>query len=259
METVDLDAVEIPKDVLSMIPADRAQRYHMIPLRFEKDTETLVVAMAHPDDLGALEDLRFRHDCDLKVVAADRPAVDAAIRRCYGSNVEQMIDEMIAQCESYRPFTMKAVRCRIRHAYHAMAARVWGVFPSRLSGKAGESHRRWELAVSVPFVKLTNILILMAIQEGASGMVIALSKEGGKVSFRDEKGLREIRSLSPKVARLVMRRLRRMAEMKPHAQEGRFSVLMKEEPFECRVKCETREDGEHLCLQIAKGAAEPPG
>ena len=109
MEEVDLDAVEIPPDVLAMVPADTAQRYHMIPLRFEKETGTLVVAMADPDDLGALGELRFRHGCELKPVGADRAAVDAAVRRLYGSEVEQMIDGWIPVCESYRPFSLPAL------------------------------------------------------------------------------------------------------------------------------------------------------
>ena len=57
IESVNLDEVDIPQDVIDLIPADIARRYEVVPI--QKVGKTLVVAMTDPDNLYAIDDLRF--------------------------------------------------------------------------------------------------------------------------------------------------------------------------------------------------------
>ena len=100
MEALDPGTAEISRDVLDMVPPDMARRYRIVPVRFERETGTLVVAMADPTDLRALDDLRFKHGCKIQPVGADRTSVDAAIDKHYSMLCED-IDRFVTQCEAY--------------------------------------------------------------------------------------------------------------------------------------------------------------
>jgi type IV pilus assembly protein PilB len=52
-----IDKVSIPDDIISLVPPELAEKYSVIPLR--KNGNRLLVAMANPLDLYAIEDLRF--------------------------------------------------------------------------------------------------------------------------------------------------------------------------------------------------------
>ena len=261
VEKVDLNAVEIPPGVLAMVPRGMARRCHIIPVRFEKEAGTLVVAMADPTDLGAIEDLRFKHGCGVRTVGADEGSIDAAIDRYYGrcgiSEVYRLMDACIPACESYRPFGLRVLADKARRAYHALVGRLWSFLPFRDAWMSVEDDRMCALVRQVPFVKLTNVLIIAAIGENASDIVVEISENEGKVSFRKENELREIRSFSPKVARLVMRRLRRMAGMGSRAKEGLIPIVFGDgRTIDYRVTRESCEGGERLCLQLAEDRPE---
>jgi type IV pilus assembly protein PilB len=54
---IRLDKMDIPKEIISLIPSELAESHLVVPI---KETETgLLVAMADPLDLFAVDDLRF--------------------------------------------------------------------------------------------------------------------------------------------------------------------------------------------------------
>ena len=103
-------------------------------------------------------------------------------------------------------------------------------------------------------------VILKAIKERASGIVLELSESEGKLSFRHEKELQEIRPLSPKVARLVMNQLKRMAEMKRDPETGvdtgNIQLNLLGRAFEYRVRSESEGGRERLFAELVAGKGE---
>ena len=253
METLDPRAVEVPQDVLDMVPQAIARKYRIVPVRFERETGTLVVAMADPADLGALDDLRFMLGCKVRPEGADRASVDAAIDKHY-SILHEDIDRFAAECEAYRPFSPRAIFDRMRCTYHVLAARVCDLLSPRAAGQLLEAHWLWAVVRAEPSMKLTNLLILAAIEEDSSGIVLDLTESGGKVSFQGEKKLREVCSFSAKVARCVTRRIRRMAGMastpRSGAEEGSIHLVLRDEAVDCRVNHESGEHGERIDLKL---------
>jgi type IV pilus assembly protein PilB len=251
--TLDPGAVEIPRDVLDMVPPDMARRYRIVPLRFERETGTLVVAMADPTDLRALDDLRFNLDCKVRPEGADRASVDAAIDK-HCSIRHEYIDRFAAECEAYRPFSPRAIFDRMRCACHVLAARVCDRLSPRAPEQPLEAHWLWALVRAEPSVKLTDLLLLAAIEEDSSGIVLDLTESGGTVSFQGEKKLREVCSFSAKVARRVTRRIRRMAGMasapRGGAEEGYIHLVVRDEAVDCRVNHESGEHGERIDLKL---------
>ncbi|MHC4202700.1 MAG: ATPase, T2SS/T4P/T4SS family [Planctomycetota bacterium] len=253
METLDPGAVEVPRDVLDMVPPDMARRYRIVPVGFERETGTLVVAMADPTDLRALDDLRFMLGCEVRPVGANGSSVDAAIDKHY-SILHGDIDRFAADCEAYRPFSLKAILDRTRCAYHVLAARVCDLLSPRAPGQPLEAHWLWALVRAEPSVKLTDLLLVAAIEEDSSGIVLDLSESGGRASFQGEKKLREVCSFSAKVARRVTRRIRRMAGMpstpRRGAEEGSIHLVVRDEAVDCHVNHQSGEHGERIDLKL---------
>jgi len=84
--TVDLDAVKkLPAEVIAMVPVDLAERYSMIPLRFDKSF--LDVAMSDPTNLGILDELRIRTHLNVRPYLVGPRAIDRALGRFYGRGI----------------------------------------------------------------------------------------------------------------------------------------------------------------------------
>ena len=57
MESLDLEELEIPEDVIHILPAETALAYQVMPLQYDPMTNTLTVALKSASNFGALDDL----------------------------------------------------------------------------------------------------------------------------------------------------------------------------------------------------------
>src|SRR3989339_809661 len=69
MEVINLEEMEIAKDIIGKIPASMSRSYKIIPVKFDKNV--LTVAMFNPLNINILDDLRFTLGCAIKDQAAD--------------------------------------------------------------------------------------------------------------------------------------------------------------------------------------------
>ncbi|MHC4249420.1 MAG: GspE/PulE/PilB domain-containing protein [Planctomycetota bacterium] len=81
---VNLDDMDIQPDLILLVPASIAVAYCCVPIRFEKDV--LTVVLAEPVREGVLEDLSFVLKCRVHGAASPRATVQRAIRRWYGKD-----------------------------------------------------------------------------------------------------------------------------------------------------------------------------
>src|SRR5512142_1808264 len=58
MEPVPLDAVDVQDEVVKLLPNQMANTYRVIPIDFDKSSNTLSVVMSSPDNFQATDDLR---------------------------------------------------------------------------------------------------------------------------------------------------------------------------------------------------------
>ena len=76
-ELIELDAGEIPQEILRLIPAGLARLHRALPITASDNT--LTVALVDPLDLRAAEDLRFALGKDVHVVVAPTGQVENRI------------------------------------------------------------------------------------------------------------------------------------------------------------------------------------
>ncbi len=96
MEYVDLRAIRIPQDVISLIPdSTLLKKYTIMPFEFNQEhSGYLRVAMADPMDLVATDDLSIITNLQIEPVVATASDIMAAIDRYYGSAETQAVAEL---------------------------------------------------------------------------------------------------------------------------------------------------------------------
>ncbi len=76
-----IDKASIPNDIITLIPPELAEKHMVIPLK--KDGNQLLVAMANPLDLYALEDLRFYTQLPINRAVVPESDIVASIEKYY--------------------------------------------------------------------------------------------------------------------------------------------------------------------------------
>jgi type IV pilus assembly protein PilB len=78
---LDLFAIDIPREVLDLIPRAIAHEHGVIPV--SRTSRKLVVALADPTDQIALDEVRERTGLEILVTVAAPRAINAALWRYY--------------------------------------------------------------------------------------------------------------------------------------------------------------------------------
>ena len=80
-EFVDLDRIRLDGDIVKLIPDNLAKRYNAIPIDIVGNTMKL--AMAEPDNILSIDDIRLVTDYDIEPFQAEESAIQRAINRYF--------------------------------------------------------------------------------------------------------------------------------------------------------------------------------
>jgi hypothetical protein len=78
---IDLDAYPIERAVLDLLSRDACERHRIIPV--DRTPGGLIVAMADPTDLRAIDDIKFLTGLNVEPALALEQTILRAIERCY--------------------------------------------------------------------------------------------------------------------------------------------------------------------------------
>lgn len=88
VSTERLARARIPQQVLDLLPVQLAERYNLIPVLFDTDTQTLSVVTSEPQNEDNLREVHMLTSVrELRVYVALQPAVHAAIRKHYRGEI----------------------------------------------------------------------------------------------------------------------------------------------------------------------------
>lgn len=88
VSTERLARARIPAEVLELLPVQLAERYNLIPVLFDTDTQTLSVVTSEPQNEDNLREVHMLTSVrELRVYVALQPAVQAAIRKHYRGEI----------------------------------------------------------------------------------------------------------------------------------------------------------------------------
>ena len=223
MELVDLESLEIPDEVIQMVPSELAHEHRIIPIEHEDDV--LTVAMGDPLDLYTVDNLRFLVNCEVKPVLATRTAIEEALAQYYGWK-EDKLDEMIQE------FTNTNIE-----------------FVPTEPEEGGE-----EGSEEAPVIKLVTLIISEAVKQRASDIHIEPMAERMRIRYRIDGRCVEVESPPKRLQPPVISRLKIMSHMdlaeKRRPQDGRIKLNLLGRDIDLRVSALPATRGESLVMRI---------
>src|SRR2546430_694269 len=88
MPAVDLSRFEVDPKIIKLMPPDIAVKHTVLPLK--REGRTLTVAIADPNNVAAIEDIKFVTRCDVFPVIAGEYTLRNAIERYYQQSDAQL-------------------------------------------------------------------------------------------------------------------------------------------------------------------------
>jgi type IV pilus assembly protein PilB len=224
-EFVDLDGVEIPGDVIALVPESVARENAVLPLRMQG--ERLIVAVVDPMNYTVLDKLRFILNKDVDSVMASQEMILAAINRHYGQSETESVDSMLQE------FTETAID-----------------FTETEASVAGEA----EDDDSAPIVRLVNLILSEAVKMRASDIHIEPFEDRVRVRYRIDGVLIERDSPPRRLLGAMVSRCKIMASMdiaeKRRCQDGRIKQRISGKDLDFRVSILPTNHGQAIVLRI---------
>ena len=228
MPAVDLSRFEVDPKILKLIPPDVAQRHTVLPLK--RDGRTLTVAIADPNNVTAIEDLKFVTRCDIFPVIAGEYTLRNAIDRYYTQS-EVQLQSLLRSVEAQEE--LEVVEEQQDQQENISAA---------------------DLADDAPVVKLINGLLTDAVRRGASDIHIEPFEHELRVRYRVDGALHEVMRPPVKMRAALTSRVKIMANLniaeRRVPQDGRIKLKMGARVIDFRVSTLPVLYGEKIVLRI---------
>lgn len=104
--SIDLELYDIPSNVLALVPAELARTARVLP--FGKSGRFLDVAMADPQNLGVIDELRIRTQLNIRPHLCGPKQVERNIARYYGDGLPGSISIPFDQPDTIEPVALSA-------------------------------------------------------------------------------------------------------------------------------------------------------
>jgi general secretion pathway protein E len=217
---IDLKKYRVEPRALRLIPEATARRCNLMPLRIEGDT--LVVAMADPDDLYAIEDIRALSRMEIKVLRAALMDIRGAINLQYraASEIEREIGRIPTVSDEVRPEE------RITSDHVAQAA----------------------------VVRTVDLLVTQAVRDRASDVHIEPQQDHSRIRYRIDGILHDSLTLPLSVHRRLVSRVKVLAKIdiaeRRRPQDGQFTLEVDDREIDVRVATAPTPWGEVAVLRV---------
>ena len=220
--SVDLSRVIADVQTIRLVPKEMAKRLLVLPIGLNIETKRLTVAMANPNNLLALDQLRLqtKDQFEIETLLAAESDIVRAIDQYYG--FELSIDGILREIETGE----------IDYASLANA----------------------EAEYSQPVVRLIDALLADAVTRGASDVHFEPEQSFVRIRYRIDGVLRQIRALHKTYWPAMVVRLKVLATMNiaetRSPQDGRISLTLSGRALDFRVSAQPTTWGENIVLRI---------
>ncbi|MCU1692947.1 MAG: type secretion system protein GspE [Frankiales bacterium] len=218
MRFVDLSDYPVDGSAVIKVPDPVCRRHTALPIGYEDGK--LVVAMADPANVFAVDDMRSVSGMDIKPVVATKPDLLAAINRYHRGDAE--LDDLTSAIG--------------------------------INDEDDDLSNVKEIVEDAPIVKFVNLLITQAIQDRASDIHIEPAEKDLRVRFRIDGVLHEVMRSPKTITSGVTSRLKIMADIniaeRRIPQDGRLSVNANGRKIDLRVATLPTVWGEKIVMRI---------
>jgi len=226
MPAVDLSRFEVDPKILKLLPPDIAIKHTVLPLK--REGRTLTIAIADPNNVAAIEDIKFITRCDVFPVIAGEYTLRNAIDRHYQQSDAQL-QSLLRSVEAAEDLEV-------------------------VEESADDDVKAQDLADDAPVVKLINGLLTDAVKRGASDIYIEPFEHEMRVRYRIDGALQEVMKPPIKMRAALTSRVKIMASLniaeRRVPQDGRIKLKMGVRVIDFRVSTLPVLFGEKIVLRI---------
>ncbi len=276
VSAINLADYKIDTSVLKLVPADMAKKYMMMPVA--RVGATLTVAMADPSNVFAVDDIKFMTGYNVEIVIATESALINAITTAYGGKGEGLVAAKQQQQTQQSQASTASTAAEILQAkdytvgedgniedmlgmeegptvdveeFDQVVGRAIGDVEVVEEKEDAEVIRE----IAAPIIKLTNGILLNAINAGASDIQIEPYENSVRVRYRIDGECRVIMNLPAKIKAALTSRIKIMARLdiseRRLPQDGRIKLkLGKKKEVDFRVSTVPCLFGERTNMRI---------
>ncbi|HEY8303476.1 MAG TPA: ATPase, T2SS/T4P/T4SS family [Solirubrobacteraceae bacterium] len=219
LDHLDLDTFPVDMGAANLVVNTAAKRYQAVPVSFV-DKRTLLLAMADPSNVLAVDDVAIMTGYEVRVAVASPDAIGDLISRM----------------------------ARLEDVVSGEAA------PEDSEDSSAEIVNLRETADDAPVVKLVNQIVAQAVERGASDVHLAPDGHEVRVRVRVDGILQDITTVPRRMAAGVVSRVKIMAELdiaeRRLPQDGRVGLTVDGRHVDLRVVTLPSVHGESIVMRI---------
>jgi len=231
--SITLSQLDIDPGILRLVPPQIARKYEVLPVK--RAANTLTLAMADPTNVFALDDVSFMTNLQVLPVVASQAAIRRAIERNYenqGAAITEVLTELAED----------------------QVSNVEVVDDDEDSGGKVDVFELKESADEAPVVKLVNMVLVDAIQKGASDIHWEPYEKVFRIRFRIDGVLHEMLTPPKRLESAIISRLKIMSSLdiaeRRLPQDGRIKLRYHAREIDFRVSVLPTIFGEKAVLRI---------
>jgi type IV pilus assembly protein PilB len=224
--SINLTQFEIDPSVIKLIPHDTAQKYQIIAL--SRSGATLTIAMTDPTNVFAMDDIKFMTGYNVEPVVASESAVSEAIQRYYPSAPKAAA--AAGAGSSGGPSTLEMASKGLEELQASLESSSDVEVLEELEEISAEALAKQ--GEDAPVVRLVNVVLMSAIQKGASDIHIEPYEKELRVRYRVDGILYNIMNPPLKFRDAICSRIKIMSKLdiaeKRLPQDGRIKIRFNE-------------------------------
>ncbi len=220
LDHLDLGVFSVDMGAANLVSTITAKRYQAVPVAFT-DKRTLLVAMADPSNVLAVDDIAIMTGYEVRVAVAPPEDIATLIKR-----LDRLDDVVGASAGSQELDEQEAAEVVNLH----------------------------EDAADAPVVKLVNQLVAQAVEQGASDIHLSPDGRALRVRFRVDGVLHDVTSVPRRMAGGAVSRVKIMAELdiaeRRLPQDGRVGLVVDGRHVDLRVVTLPSVHGEAVVMRV---------
>ncbi|MGA2320007.1 MAG: ATPase, T2SS/T4P/T4SS family [Solirubrobacteraceae bacterium] len=224
LDHLDLGVFSVDMGAANLVSSTAAKRYNAVPVAFT-DKRTLLVAMADPSNVLAVDDIAIMTGYEIRVAVAPPDDIAALVSRL------DRLEDVVGQPDAH----------------------------SEESEEAGEVVDLHETSDDAPVVKLVNQIVAQAVERRASDVHLAPDGRELRVRFRIDGVLQDVTTVPRRMAPGVISRVKIMADLniaeRRLPQDGRVGLSVDGRHVDLRVVTLPSVHGESIVMRVLDKAS----
>jgi type IV pilus assembly protein PilB len=223
LDHIDLALYQVDMAAANLITVNTARRYKALPVGFAGE-QTLIVAMADPTNVLAVDDVQIATGLECRVAVAPEEDIESLIGRL--NTLQNAVSEAVSEGEA----------------------------EAEGEAELAEVSDMEVGAEDAPVIKLVYSILGQAVGEGASDVHFEPGESEMRVRFRVDGVLREAAHVPRRMVNAVVSRIKIMSDLniaeKRVPQDGRVGVTVEDRRIDLRITTLPTQRGEGATIRI---------